>query len=152
MSVLLIYGLFLLCICQTGNAQTYFLSGSGREMTHYDIFRSLGSYIDHFEIIMNYLERQIEHEVKYRPTGGKGQDYVDFIVKHRRASIKRGPLSKTYMNHISKQSISLRNQILQRTFRKRQKYSVTRLENDVRKLQNTLENTYEDPVLATQLK
>ena len=89
----------------------------------FDIFKTVGNYIDHFEILMNYIERKVEHEVKNRPKVDR--KYVDFVVKRRHVSILRGPRSLTNIHH-QQHSIKLRNKILSRKFPLQQKYTVIR--------------------------
>ena len=98
------------------------------ERTSYDTFRSLGKYIDSFEIILDYTQRSIEHEVANRPK--VDVKYVDFVVRQRHVSIKRSPLSLTYINH-NQQNVTLRNAILKRVFRVNQKFTVNKRRDNV---------------------
>ena len=125
----------LLFICHLGNGQQYFLASNGEEMSHFDIFRTLGPYIDHFEITLDYLERQINYEVKRTPTVDPA--FVDSVVSQRQIMIWRGPRSLTHMGH-EEQPLSLRDKILKRRFRSKQKFTVSRIEIDhVSELENS---------------
>ena len=117
----------ILVLCYLKQSKTQFWA-QHFERTSYDTFRSLGKYIDSFEIILDYTQRSIEHEVANRPK--VDVKYVDFVVRQRHVSIKRSPLSLTYINH-NQQNVTLRNAILKRVFRVNQKFTVNKRRDNV---------------------
>ena len=143
---MIIFGILVLFACHCGNGQYYYLASNGKEMNLYDYFRTLGPHVDHFEITMDFVERRIDYEIKNMPK--VDPNYVDFIFSQYHVTIMRGPRSLTYINH-HQQSIRLRNKILRRRFRIKQKFAVTRMDETY---PNKLENTFDMTEVAKRLK
>ena len=131
---MLVLGFLVLLACYSVAGQYYFLATNGRDMTPYDIFRTLGPHVDHFEVAMDYVERRINYEMRRMPKFDP--DYVDFIFRQGDISIERGPYSLTYINH-HRQSIKLRNKIQRKAFRLSRKFKVMRTDENQGSQQET---------------